>query len=119
MEKIAPLNHVKEIKVKFLPLVNKNVGLSFISEQLNKIKSNAIDIEPWPGNNPKPQTHFVLAYGEDSLFLKYYVLENNIRAIYQEPNDPVHKDSCVEFFLAFEGEMNIIILNLIVWVHAW
>lgn len=45
-----------------------------------------------------------MAYNRDCLFLKYDVKENAVLARYRNTNDPVYKDNCVEFFIAFNGE---------------
>jgi hypothetical protein len=45
-----------------------------------------------------PQTSFIIARSEDTLFLKFIVEEKNLRALYLNDHDPVWEDSCVEFF---------------------
>ena len=39
-----------------------------------------------------------------AFFLKFYVVENEVKASYYKPDDPVYKDSCVEFFISFDGD---------------
>ena len=45
---------------------------------------------------------FGIACDSDNIYLRFQVEEYNIKAIYKKFNDPVYKDSCVEFFVSFE-----------------
>jgi hypothetical protein len=94
---------MKQLKVSFLPYLSTTF-LNLISDSLDAVSGHRIDIMPWQENEKVPQARFTIAYGEDSVFLKYYIHEKNPRAVYTSPNEPVYKDSCVEFFIAFEGE---------------
>jgi hypothetical protein len=59
---------------------------------------------PWVLFPYKPEVAFSIAYTEDCILLKYYVKEKAIRAVHNQDNTPVHEDSCVEFFIAFEDD---------------
>ena len=48
----------------------------------------------------KPQTTVKLCYNEEFIYLMYLVRDRYIRCLATEPNGPVHKDSCVEFFFS-------------------
>jgi hypothetical protein len=94
----------KPLKVPFISSLNKDISLDSISVFLNCLDKNDIAFSPWPQFDYKPETAFVMAYGEDCIFLKYFVTEEDIKACYRQINDPVFRDSCVEFFIAFDGE---------------
>jgi hypothetical protein len=60
---------------------------------------DAIDTLNWSKEYPyKPITYFYIARSKDSIFIKYSVQGSMLRAIYSNDHDPVHEDSCVEFF---------------------
>lgn len=46
---------------------------------------------------------FNIGHDNDNIYLYYSVRERNIRAVHTGINDPVYEDSCVEFFISFEG----------------
>ena len=53
----------------------------------------------WPEQYPyKPLTQFNLLRSDNSLFIRFYVRGNLLKATYSTDQSPVHKDSCVEFF---------------------
>lgn len=60
----------------------------------------AIDCYPWAGTREVycPRVEFRLIHDGQNLFVRFDVWESNIRATYTQPNDPVCRDSCVEFF---------------------
>ncbi len=95
---------MKELTVPFLGHVSKVSPIAHVSYLLDSYEKNHIGIAPWPGNGYKPDVHFTIAFGNDSIFIKYYVSEKSVRAIYKQPNEPVYKDSCVEFFVSFGDE---------------
>lgn len=56
----------------------------------------------WPAFPYRPRVRFKFAHASDCLLLSYSVYEKHARAFYTNTNDPVYKDSCVEFFLSFD-----------------
>src|ERR1700712_4564749 len=97
----------KTLQIPFLREVHKNTSISEISVLLDQQKRNPIDIEPWP-DYPEyfdvPKVWFNIAHTGDHLFIKYDVTEHEVLARYKQINDPVYKDSCVEFFIAFDDD---------------
>ena len=53
---------------------------------------------PWKTSEYRPVTIAQLAYTKEELFVRLESYEKEIRAIYEKLNDPVHTDSCMEFF---------------------
>jgi len=60
---------------------------------------DTIDKLNWVKEYPyRPITQFNIARSTDSIFIKFSVRGSMLRAIYSNDQDPVHEDSCVEFF---------------------
>jgi hypothetical protein len=93
---------MNSIQVVKLALRYNFQDLPQISKALDSQKREAIAIAPWPEYGYKPDVSFAIAHNGHSLFLKYYVTELGTRTVYTEINDPVYKDSCVEFFISFD-----------------
>jgi|SRR5215203_1227741 len=78
--------------------------LKEVSEKLDGLQRYAIDQVPWPLYPYLPDAKFSIAYTNDAILLKYFVEENSIRICCHTTNGAVHEDSCVEFFIMFDGE---------------
>jgi hypothetical protein len=90
----------KRIKAKYLPGMDPFNGCDAIAEQLDRFEKYPIAELNWPLFPYQPAAAFALAYQEDFIFLKYYVSEIDIKTTYLVSNEPVYRDSCVEFFIA-------------------
>jgi hypothetical protein len=53
---------------------------------------------------PQVKAGFSIRHDDTSIYLFYKVEEPQVRAINTAYNSPVWEDSCVEFFLAFDGD---------------
>ena len=53
----------------------------------------------WKENNYKPDVEVKLYYSNENLLVHFRAFEKYITAKYLNINDPVYKDSCVEFFV--------------------
>ncbi len=87
------------------PVEYKN-DINIISLELDKLERNKIKELNWFDFNYAPKVSFAVGYNEDSLFLKYFVEEEHCKAVYSKINEPVYKDSCVEFFISFGNDEN-------------
>jgi hypothetical protein len=94
---------VKQFDIPFL-LITGSLGVEKISLALDKKERHPIKVAPWPAFTYRPKVDFSIAHDGNHIFLKYYVEENAVSAIYRETNGPVYKDSCVEFFIDFNDE---------------
>ena len=94
---------MKTLSVPFIHTDNIH-AVDEISVKLDHIHHELINITPWDAFPYKPEIAFAMAYSDHAVFLKFYVEEKHIRAIYSAPNEPVYKDSCVEFFISFMDE---------------
>jgi hypothetical protein len=75
-----------------------------ISTVLDKLDRHTIQKLPWPEFSYRPDVSFAIAHTDNGILLKYFVKEKAIRVMYHEDNSPVHEDSCVEFFIAFDHD---------------
>ncbi|WP_448699320.1 carbohydrate-binding family 9-like protein [Mucilaginibacter sp. AW1-3] len=95
---------MKILTVPYFINTNKSNTTDEISTLLDLIPKEKIANVSWPDYAYKPDVGFAMAYGSDCFFVKFYVSEQDLRAVYNNINDPVHKDSCVEFFIAFDDD---------------
>ncbi len=95
---------MKSLSVPFVSGVNKDTPVEDVSLMLNGLGRNVIETVSWSAYPYKPDASFVLAYAADCFFLKYYVKEDALQAVVHHLNEPVYKDSCVEFFVSFGKE---------------
>ena len=95
---------MKHLEIPFLQPLHRTSPVEEVFASLNALQRHRIDNAPWPEYAYVPKVEFSIAHGKDCIFLKYYVEEEVVKASYYQPDDPVYKDSCVEFFIAFDGE---------------
>ena len=97
---------MKQLNVEQIENIDSGAEIKVVSYLLDRVKRNTIEQLPWPKYGYLPAVEFAIAYNADAVFLKYYVTEKNIRAANSAINAPVWEDSCVEFFISFDGEEN-------------
>jgi len=82
-------------------------------------EKGTIESVNWPHlYNYKPITIFYIARSKTSIFIKFDVRGNLLKAVYAKDQEPVHEDSCVEFFCNCPEVNTIVILNLTALVHV-
>jgi hypothetical protein len=92
------------LKVPYLPNIH-DISLALNSADLfSQIRPNKLTCEPWPSGFDLPGVTFRIGYGDDGIFLAFCVKEKFFKATYQQTNEPVYKDSCVEFFIGFDED---------------
>ena len=90
---------IKEIKTQ------KPVALSEAGHLLEtKTVTNSIQVLNWKNFGYLPKVSFRIGHTGNEIWLKYYVTEKHLRARETLTNGDVYKDSCVEFFIADDGE---------------
>ncbi|WP_051292716.1 carbohydrate-binding family 9-like protein [Olivibacter sitiensis] len=62
-----------------------------------------IAYNPWPQYLHEVDAHFAIAHDGDTICLKYVIEEYHVKAN-ASSNGGMHKDSCVEFFIAFDSD---------------
>ncbi|MDR0833533.1 MAG: hypothetical protein LBN93_05025 [Candidatus Symbiothrix sp.] len=91
-------------------LVKKVKNANWKASELSEAFDNAnIPFQPvsyvnWPEYPYKPDVKFRIAHNGNTIFLNYQVEESDIKAVCNEDNGKVWEDSCVEFFVTFDGE---------------
>lgn len=90
---------MKHIYIPFIEGLN-NMNVESAGDLLEEAgQGDTIDILNWVHEYAyKPITIFNIGRSKDSIFIKYNVRGSMLRAIYSNDQDPVHEDSCVEFF---------------------
>ena len=83
---------------------NSFSGISKVLEKYSK-KHNLATIN-WEFYPYKPFVQFALAHSEDNILLKFSVTEDHVLARHISTNSAVHQDSCVEFFISFDEDLN-------------
>jgi len=75
------------------------------SSQLPWSCAEELSINHWYKNKQEsmPKVRVRLLYTDDRIHLKFEVQEEYVQAKYLEIQDPVCKDSCVEFFFSIDG----------------
>ncbi|MDR1455654.1 MAG: hypothetical protein LBJ01_08385 [Tannerella sp.] len=99
----------KKLTVPFLPALDgvalPEAGALMESEAVRE----SIDILNWRAAFPyKPLVAFDIARGAADVYLHYFVRGLSLRATADRDGIFVHEDSCVEFFMRRDGEMNYI-----------
>lgn len=92
------------LSVPFLNGIDQEAPLQEISSLLDKAPKQKLNYVPWEAYPYRPDVLFSIAYGNDAVFIKYFVREKTIRAVNNTLNSPVYNDSCVEFFIGFDDE---------------
>lgn len=96
---------MKEIHVKKLSCVLSD------AEQVSKIMDDAfiafqpIDIVNWPDYPYCPEVEFRIVHTGEAILLNYRVKEGSIRAVASSDQGRVWEDSCCEFFVRPENEV--------------
>ena len=89
------------MRIKQYEIVNINEdSSSFTSDHFwESVPSLAIEKYLWVFNNYRPKVEVKVCYSDKNLFVHFRTYEKEIKVVYTDINDPVHKDSCVEFFV--------------------
>lgn len=95
---------MKTLKVPYLPALDaldlSSVG--FLME--SKAAREFINTINWNEYAYKPIVAFDIARSDSAIYIRYFVKGNSLKASYDSDDSPVHKDSCVEFFMQKEGD---------------
>jgi hypothetical protein len=97
-------NNMKNLAIPCLPALDaldlSSVG--FLME--NKSQRAYIDTVNWTEYTYKPIAAFDIARSHHHLYIRYFVKGNSLKAHHTQDSSPVHKDSCVEFFMKKTNE---------------
>jgi len=94
---------MKRLLIPFLEKVDYRSSVDELLAASDTLEANDLAEVSWPAFPYRPFVRFKVGHTADSLLLAYTVREAHVRAEYRNTNDPVYQDSCVEFFLSFDG----------------
>ena len=92
---------MKKLLIPSLNFDQAKDNIEKLSALLDTLPEHTIDNQPWPEFRNELKAGFTIAHTDDALLLKYKVSEQAVRVATFETNGPVHKDTCVEFFVSF------------------
>lgn len=95
---------MKIAEVRKIETGEKIPALKKLSELMDSQQKHSIGTLNWKDYSYKPKVEFAIAYGEQEIFLKYYIREEYFKAEKTETNQMVCEDSCVEFFVSPEED---------------
>ncbi len=93
---------MKKLNVPFIPVP----GMPSAREAttlLGAVDAVRIDVNSWPHYTHDVEASVTVAHNGEAIFLKYDVSEGHVVAKAVNQGD-IHKDSCVEFFVAIDGD---------------
>lgn len=90
---------MKKLKVPFLATLDvlDLSSIGFLME--GKAQREYIDVINWAEFPYKPIVAFDIARSSTHLYLRYFVRDKSLKALYDTDSSPVYTDSCVEFFM--------------------
>lgn len=97
---------MKLLSIPFLPSVDYRSSWHELNRILDEIPETIIGETPWADYPYLPQVTLRVGHTADSIALRFSVVEEVAQAKYRNTHDPVHKDSCVEFFVSFDNGDN-------------
>ncbi len=88
-----------------IPYINLYVNSIYdvTPQVLAQVASHPIACASWKDFPYTPAVEVKMAHTPSHLLLHYRVREKSIRARFTQPNSEVWNDSCVEFFISFDG----------------
>ena len=95
---------VKHCKAIFISDESSDYSTAWEIAAVDKLEKNKVDFLLWSNSKYEPIVLFSIAHTKNSILLKYEVSEQYTTARYSEINDPVFRDSCVEFFIGFDDD---------------
>ena len=89
----VPRVEVDNLRVEFVPEVMDKAG----------VKYHVIDTVNWKEFPYTPDVRFRIAHTGQAILLNYKIKEEAVRAVASGDNGRIWEDSCVEFFVTFDG----------------
>ncbi|RZK41784.1 MAG: hypothetical protein EOO90_09575 [Pedobacter sp.] len=89
------------MRIPLIESISHNTGIEKVSQLLDALPQFPIEHQSWANYKSNCETNFVIAHAGDAICLKFFVKEDVIKVSTYQTNGRVHKDNCVEFFVAF------------------
>lgn len=96
---------MKELSAPKIDLSHTTLDYYSLAQKLKAMEWHQIDQAPWKEQYPyQPIAKFQIAYDDRSIVLHYDIEEEFVKGQYIRPNENIWEDSCVEFFVSFDGK---------------
>lgn len=93
---------MKKLTIKKITEQAELNDINDISLKLDTVEAHKLEYVPWAAYPYKPVVIFSIAYSHSAILIKFYVQEQQIRALNHKINSSIWEDSCVEFFISFD-----------------
>lgn len=97
---------MNQLDIPYISSVHCENTFNELDDQLDQLKHQRIAHLLWSKDRYQPLVYFSIAHNGTCVFLKFIVHENHVQTIYSNINDPVYKDTCVEFFISIGNDTN-------------
>ncbi len=89
------------MRIPLIESINHHTEIEKVSLLLDTLPQFPLSHQSWAAYKSNCETNFVIAHAGDAICLKFFVKEDVIKVTTYQTNGRVHKDNCVEFFVAF------------------
>ncbi len=89
------------MRIPLIESISYTTEIEEVSRMLDELPQSPIIHQPWAAYKSNCETNFAIAHTGDVICLKFFVKEDVIKVTTYQTNGRVHKDNCVEFFVAF------------------
>ncbi|MCX2479724.1 carbohydrate-binding family 9-like protein [Pedobacter sp. MC2016-15] len=79
-----------------------DIGLPELQSILDQLPAVPLSNTSWPKFNSACKAEMIIAHSKKDIFLKFNVSNDYFRTAERKINGEVHRDNCVEFFIAFD-----------------
>lgn len=90
---------MNELNVSYMD-VTSGMELEEVKTLFDGLDFNTINCVNWSDYPYKPEVSFRIFYTSYAIYIRYDIFEQSVLALKQSVNDPVYRDSCVEFFIS-------------------
>ncbi|MGL4994218.1 MAG: carbohydrate-binding family 9-like protein [Bacteroidales bacterium] len=95
---------MKTVKVPLIEALDSLDSQQLVKLLQEKAEYQSVDQLNWESFPYRPICNFYIARSETSLYIRYIVSGNCLRAENSKDQEPVWQDSCVEFFVKVPGD---------------
>lgn len=94
---------MKTLVIPFLENVSYETDLDEVRNDLAVLPKTPVDHAAWAEFPYQPTVSVQVVHSVDSIIVHFQVSERDVKSIHTKTNDLVYKDTCVEFFISFNG----------------
>lgn len=93
---------MKTLNIEKIASITQPSEVSGYFDQIS-LESHQVSIVNWDEYPYKPDVKFRIAHDGDNIYIDWKIKEDDIKAVCEEDQGEVWKDSCAEFFISFNG----------------